>query len=191
MSDIHNHIVMQERRIAELEADLVEYRKMLRCTAGHVHNQPYGKRCPMCRLQEIQGVARELLTALEPLAKFSLSAVATNRRLNQNKKSVLSWPDEFAVGESSCGAKVTYGDARRAKPVYDRATDLLGPEKSAGTTAADLLRGVNEPLPEGCFCKPGKCMAPFVMGMQMPCRDVNKANAAPASAAESTKGDAT
>lgn len=40
-----------------------------------------------------------------------------------------------------------------------------------------LFRKANEPLPEGCHCKPGKCMAPVIMGKQMPCRDPEKANA--------------
>lgn len=31
--------------------------------------------------------------------------------------------------------------------------------------------------PYGCYCKPGKCTAPVVMGRQMPCRDPRKAAA--------------
>lgn len=38
-----------------------------------------------------------------------------------------------------------------------------------------LLRPVNSPLPEGCFCRPGQCAAPRIMGRQMPCRDPQKA----------------
>lgn len=54
-----------------------------------------------------------------------------------------------------------------------------------------LLRPVNEPLPSGCYCQPGKCMAPVVMGRQIPCRDPQKATgiipAAPAPEPKSTK----
>lgn len=38
-----------------------------------------------------------------------------------------------------------------------------------------LLRKPNEPLPVGCYCAPGRCMAPKVMGRQTPCRDPLKA----------------
>jgi hypothetical protein len=38
-----------------------------------------------------------------------------------------------------------------------------------------LLRNANEPLPDGCYCKPGKCAAPVIMGRQTPCRDPQKA----------------
>jgi hypothetical protein len=31
------------------------------------------------------------------------------------------------------------------------------------------------PLPPGCNCQPGRCMAPVVMGRQTPCRDPEKA----------------
>lgn len=31
-----------------------ENAKLLRCTAGHVHNQEYGKRCPICERNELQ-----------------------------------------------------------------------------------------------------------------------------------------
>jgi len=37
------------------------------------------------------------------------------------------------------------------------------------------LRKANEPLPKGCYCEPGKCMAPMIMGVQQPCRDPQKA----------------
>lgn len=39
---------------------------------------------------------------------------------------------------------------------------------------ASLLRKPG-PLPSGCYCKPGKCMAPRVMGRQTQCRDPDKA----------------
>jgi hypothetical protein len=48
----------------------------------------------------------------------------------------------------------------------------LRPSTAVG---ASLLRSVNEPLPPGCYCKPGQCMAPKIMGRQMPCRDPQKA----------------
>jgi len=39
---------------------------------------------------------------------------------------------------------------------------------------AALMRTA-EPLPAGCHCEPGRCMAPVVMGLQTPCRDPDKA----------------
>jgi len=47
-----------------------------------------------------------------------------------------------------------------------------------------LLRKVDEPLPKGCYCKPGKCAAPVIMGRQTPCRDPAKAAGQPSPAAE-------
>jgi hypothetical protein len=41
-----------------------------------------------------------------------------------------------------------------------------------------LLRNAG-PLPSGCYCKPGKCAAPVVMGRQTACRDPAKAQSAP------------
>lgn len=41
--------------------------------------------------------------------------------------------------------------------------------------AKSLLHKPRDPLPEGCYCEPGKCMAPVIMGRQMPCRDRQKA----------------
>lgn len=38
-----------------------------------------------------------------------------------------------------------------------------------------LLRPASSGPAPGCYCKPGKCMAPVVMGEQMPCRDPAKA----------------
>ena len=32
-----------------------------------------------------------------------------------------------------------------------------------------------KPAAKGCYCKPGKCMAPTIMGRQMDCRDPHKA----------------
>lgn len=47
-------------------------------------------------------------------------------------------------------------------------TERVEPRKS-------LLRPASESLPTGCFCEPGKCMSPVIMGKQMPCRDPEKA----------------
>lgn len=41
---------------------------------------------------------------------------------------------------------------------------------------ASLLRKPG-PLPDGCYCKPGQCAAPVVMGRQTACRDPQKAAA--------------
>lgn len=43
----------------------------------------------------------------------------------------------------------------------------------------NLLRNAKDPLPEGCYCTPGKCAAPIIMGRQMPCRDLAKAKFSP------------
>lgn len=52
-------------------------------------------------------------------------------------------------------------------------------EKGVAAPAAEqgdssLLRKPG-PLPAGCYCKPGRCMAPVVMGRQTACRDQAKA----------------
>lgn len=38
----------------ELREQLADYHKMLRCSAGHVHNQEYGKPCPICERDELR-----------------------------------------------------------------------------------------------------------------------------------------
>ncbi len=43
-----------------------------------------------------------------------------------------------------------------------------------------LLRSPGERPGPGCHCQPGKCMAPKIMGRQMPCLDPEKAAARPA-----------
>ncbi len=42
-----------------------------------------------------------------------------------------------------------------------------------------LLRSPDEKPPEGCYCKPGRCMAPVIMGRQQPCLDPAKASLCP------------
>lgn len=39
----------------------------------------------------------------------------------------------------------------------------------------ELIRPVNDKLPDVCHCSPGNCMAPVIMGFQTPCRDPQKA----------------
>lgn len=49
--------------------------------------------------------------------------------------------------------------------------------RSATLDAQSLLRpaiSAANPLPPGCHCKPGQCMAPRIMGRQTPCRDPEK-----------------
>jgi hypothetical protein len=48
-------------------------------------------------------------------------------------------------------------------------------EEGADKRRESLLHQPNEPLPEGCYCQPGRCMAPVIMGRQTPCRDPIKA----------------
>lgn len=48
-------------------------------------------------------------------------------------------------------------------------------------TGESLLRpaiSATNPLPPGCYCKPGECAAPRIMGRQTPCRDPQKRDAA-------------
>jgi len=52
---------------------------------------------------------------------------------------------------------------------------LVGSGKTAESKS--LLHSPNDPPPAGCYCKPGQCMAPVIMGRQMPCRDPEKAKA--------------
>ena len=47
--------------------------------------------------------------------------------------------------------------------------------RPSGDGQPALLHKPNDPLPEGCFCQPGKCAAPVIMGRQMPCPDPQKA----------------
>lgn len=57
--------------------------------------------------------------------------------------------------------------------VSEFATAALSPEP--GAVAGSLLRSANDPPPSKCYCKPGHCMAPVIMGRQMPCLDPAKA----------------
>ena len=38
-----------------------------------------------------------------------------------------------------------------------------------------LLRSATTQPIQGCYCQPGRCMAPVIMGRQMPCLDPEKA----------------
>lgn len=46
-----------EARVKELES---REAGLLRCSHGHVHNQPAGERCPMCRVKELESANRTL-----------------------------------------------------------------------------------------------------------------------------------
>lgn len=48
---------------------------------------------------------------------------------------------------------------------------------ASGSVGKSLLRpaiNATTPLPPGCYCEPGKCAAPRIMGRQTPCRDPEK-----------------
>jgi hypothetical protein len=68
----------------------------------------------------------------------------------------------------------------------DKSTGIYHPDNRAAATSAvgqSLLRpaiSAANPLPPGCHCKPGQCMAPRIMGRQMPCRDPEKRDRAAA-----------
>jgi hypothetical protein len=51
------------------------------------------------------------------------------------------------------------------------------PETVRVPVGGSLLHKIGDPLPAGCYCNPGECMAPTIMGRQMPCRDPQKAAA--------------
>lgn len=53
------------KTIAELREQLANYRAILRCAAGHVHNGKYGDGCPACQLQRERAVSNELVVALK------------------------------------------------------------------------------------------------------------------------------
>jgi hypothetical protein len=55
--------------------------------------------------------------------------------------------------------------------LLNRTTTAAQPEQ----VRESLLRPASEALLAGCYCKPGKCMAPTIMGRQQPCRDPAKA----------------
>ena len=58
---------------------------------------------------------------------------------------------------------------------------------TTGQVPESLLRKPG-PLPLGCYCKPGRCLAPVTMGQQTSCRDPVKA-AMKATPPASTQGD--
>jgi hypothetical protein len=66
-----------------------------------------------------------------------------------------------------------------------RAVESAVQHSRADTSAVgqSLLRpaiSAANPLPPGCHCKPGQCMAPRIMGRQTPCRDPEKRDRAAA-----------
>jgi hypothetical protein len=61
---------------------------------------------------------------------------------------------------------------RRFVAVIDSLTNRRAQPQQVGES---LLRSDSEALPAGCYCKPGQCMAPTIMGRQQPCRDPEKA----------------
>ena len=56
-----------------------------------------------------------------------------------------------------------------------RPAEPISSGASTGEQPPRLLHKPNDPLPDGCYCKSGQCMAPVIMGRQMPCRDPEKA----------------
>ncbi len=57
----------------------------------------------------------------------------------------------------------------------------LAAAQAALANRGSLLRepiSATNPLPPGCYCKPGQCAAPVIMGRQMGCRDPAKRDAA-------------
>lgn len=54
------------------------------------------------------------------------------------------------------------------------------PVAGIGESLLRLAIGPSGTLAPGCYCKPGRCMAPRIMGRQSPCRDPAKRDAAPA-----------
>ncbi len=50
---------------------------------------------------------------------------------------------------------------------------------TADAVPKSLLRAASEKYVGGCYCKPGRCMAPVVMGRQQPCLDPAKASLCP------------
>jgi hypothetical protein len=52
---------------------------------------------------------------------------------------------------------------------------VLNTESVGLTNFRYLIHNPDDPLPSGCYCKPGHCMAPKIMGVQTPCRDPKKA----------------
>ncbi len=62
-----------------------------------------------------------------------------------------------------------------AVTAMDDAVQALGQPPTA-TVMPSLLRKPKD-APGGCYCKPGQCGAPVIMGRQMACRDPEKARA--------------
>src|SRR6185369_8437590 len=71
-------------------------------------------------------------------------------------------------------------------PKYDQTPILVnaeaalsGEQPDTPETRGSLLQKPNENPSAGCFCAPGNCGAPRVMGRQAPCRDPEKASRCP------------
>ncbi len=65
------------------------------------------------------------------------------------------------------------------KSVRSGSPSLPSVEPAAATNReSSLLRPPSRHAPDGCYCQPGRCSAPIIMGGQMPCRDPQKASAA-------------
>jgi hypothetical protein len=85
--------------------------------------------------------------------------------------------DLFGLSEYEKIERIKFGHSCGAREWASYQADLLKQVLAAVQYSGSkkLLRQVNEPLPDGCYCQPGQCMAPVIMGRQMPCRDPEKA----------------
>jgi hypothetical protein len=80
-----------------------------------------------------------------------------------------------------CMHMVRQGDQRgQFIAVVRTILDASAAPAEAPSVGRSLLRpaiSVANPLPPGCYCEPGKCAAPRIMGRQTPCRDPLKRDA--------------
>jgi hypothetical protein len=135
----------------------------------------YGEPIPEERLlagyltKEQRGVRHRKLTP-EYMADLLNHADAADLLLEQKDREIARL---IALLKKACYSLTNY----TTEPVAHFRETVAGvrSELERYVEGGPLLRKPNSPLPDGCYCKPGRCMAPKVMGMQQPCRDPQKA----------------
>lgn len=105
--------------------------------------------CPVCKIRHELGLKEKHLAKSESEAKE------------------MAWA-KIAVMELKLVALTADNERLKA-----RLTEPIG-VKPAGSLLHRLLWPANFQL-TGCYCNPGHCMAPVIMGRQMPCLDPEKA----------------
>jgi hypothetical protein len=134
-----------------------------------------------------------LLIGLEDFELVApVTPVSHGPELVEAVKSLLEWMPKYSVGSSGY---LRQERIKKALESFGEGGSLNGScrqeasreSDTGGEISKSLLHAPNSKLPEGCYCKPGQCMAPVIMGRQMPCLDPQKAAATPEIAPEEEK----